>query len=278
MHERMCGTTFIYPGKTLEAGMEFARKFDFHAVDVGIGGINGHMLPTDAARDPIRVAHQVKKAADQHGLELHECFSLNFGPPINDPDPLVQQRTKELFGGLCRFAREAGFEGVMLIPGPVHPQIGQKRSLELAADAFADLLPIAVEHRLRLDVEADCASCAHTPDAAEELCQRVPGLHLALDYSHFIYHGFRHEQIERLDRYAGHVHIRQASTHRIVEDVDAGALDLPRLIQHLRQTDYCGRFCVEYLSCQEADECGVDVARETERMVDELSGCLQASG
>jgi sugar phosphate isomerase/epimerase len=154
MHERMCGTTFIYPGKTLEAGMEFARKFDFHAVDVGIGGINGHMLPTDAARDPIRVAHQVKKAADQHGLELHECFSLNFGPPINDPDPLVQQRTKELFGGLCRFAREAGFEGVMLIPGPVHPQIGQKRSLELAADAFADLLPIAIEHRLRLDVEA----------------------------------------------------------------------------------------------------------------------------
>jgi sugar phosphate isomerase/epimerase len=141
---------------------------------------------------------------------------------------------------------------------------------------LSDLLPIALERQLRLDVEADCASCASTPGAAEELCQRVCGLHLALDYSHFIYHGFSHEQIERLDFYAGHVHVRQASPGRIVEYSDRGAMDLSRLIGHLKQIGYPGRFCVEYLSCREAEECGVDVATETARMIAELDRCLRA--
>jgi len=276
MHQRICGSTFIYPGRSLDDGMLTAKRFGFDTVDVGIGGINGHIYSVDAAEDPARMAERVRTAAECAGLRLHECFSLNFGPPMNDPSQVVRRQTRQRFAGLCRFARTAGFEGIMLIPGPVHPTLGRQRSLDLAVKGLSELSEIAAEHHLRLDVEADCDSCASTPEAAEEVCQRVSGIRLALDYSHFIYRGFTHDQIERLDRFAGYVHVRQASPGRIVEFAERGTIDLARLLRHLNELGYRGRFGVEYLSCREADDCGVDVARETPRMIRILEDLLTA--
>jgi sugar phosphate isomerase/epimerase len=166
----------------------------------------------------------------------------------------------------------------MLIPGPIHAELGRQRSLDLAADALVGLLETAREHGVRVDVEADCDSCARTPAEAEQLCERVPGLRLALDYSHFIFHGYTHDQIERLDRFAGHVHVRQASPGRIVEHADRGLIDVPRLIASLTRDGYRGLFAVEYLSCREADECGADVAAETRKMVGIMEGLLAEGG
>lgn len=263
LHPRIVGTTFMYPGMSLEEGLENAARFGFTTVDVGIGGRNGHISPVEAARESKKWAAAVRQAVEIRNMAVHECFTLNFGPPINHPDQATRRETQCLFGGLAQFARNAGFASIMLIPGPVHQNLGRQGSLDLAVLALTPLVDIAAECGVFLHVEADSDSCANTPQAAEELCSRVPGLKLTLDYTHFIFTGHVQHEMECLHRFAGHVHVRQASVGRIVDHVNSGDIDFGRVFHSLESFGYDGRFGVEYLACSEADECGIDVALET---------------
>jgi sugar phosphate isomerase/epimerase len=207
----------------------------------------------------------------------NECFTLNFGPPINDPDGATRKETRIHFAGLARFAANAGFHSLLLLPGPVHPHLGAQRSLDLAVEAFKPLVELAGAQGVRLHVETDCESCAKTPQAAAELCERVPGLKLTLDYSHFIFLGHTQEEVECLHRYTAHVHVRQAAPGMIVEHVDRGSIDYGRAVRSLADSGYMGLFAVEYLACREADEAGVNVAVETWRMAAALDEILSST-
>ena len=276
MHPRIAGCSFIYPKKSLEEGIRQAAEFGFRTVDVGVGGANGHLSPRDAAREPEARAADVRRAAERHAVRLNECFSLNFGRPINDPDPEARAETQRLFAGLLVFAKEAGFRSVLLLPGPVHAPLGPRRSFDLAVEGLTPLADAAAVRGMALHVETDCDSCAATPEAAEELCVRVPGISLTLDYSHFIFHGHAQEEVERLHRYAAHLHVRQASRGRIVEAVEKGTIDYGRVLRGLEQAGYRGLFCVEYLHLPELDAWGIDAAAETRRMAAELDREIKA--
>lgn len=278
MNTRIIGSTFVYPHRTLEEGLQTARNFGFRIVDVGVGGSNGHIDPVQVAQKPEHTAEQFRSTLQRFGMVPNECFTLNFGPPINSLDPPTRFASRALFSGLAKFAQAAGFKSILLIPGPIHEKLGQEKSLNLAIEALQPLVEIADSHDVSLHVEADCESCARTPEAAEELCTRVPGLKLTLDYSHFIFLGFSRREVERLHPFTGHVHARQASAGRIVELVESGAIDYARVLQSLDEYNYDGLYCVEYLSCEETDECGVDVAIETPKMITELERLLDNAG
>jgi sugar phosphate isomerase/epimerase len=219
MNSRLAGCTFIRPRQSLEEGLRTAVSFGFKSVDVGIGGLHGHISPIEAAAQPDELGERVRLAAENAGVALNECFTLNFGYPLNDPAAARQQETRAHFAGLAKFAKKAGFASIMLLPGPVHPRLGASRSLDLAVEAFKPLVDLAAKHGIALHVETDCDSCANAPETAAELCRRVPNLKLTLDYSHFISRGYLQEEIEPLHRYAGHVHVRQASRDHIVTRV-----------------------------------------------------------
>ena len=275
-HARLSGCSFVYPGQTLDEGLRLAKSFGFCGVDAGIGGLHGHVSPREAASDPERYADQVRSAAAREDLVLDECFTLNFGPPVNDPAAATREETGRLFDGLACFASEAGFRSVMLLPGPIHPALGPQRSLDLAVEAFKPLVEVALLRGIPLHVEADCESCARTPAAAEELCTRVPGLRLTLDYSHYLMLGHTQQEIMPLNRYAGHVHVRQAAKGRIVETVRGGGLDFRLILRDLARLNYNGSFAIEYLACKEAEACGADIKAETRAMAEELEGLLTA--
>jgi sugar phosphate isomerase/epimerase len=179
----------------------------------------------------------------------------------------VREETRRLFPGLARFAAQAGFRSVMLLPGPIHSDLGRQRSLDLAVEGLTPLAEIAARNGVRLHLEADCDSCAHAPEGAEELCDRVPGIALTLDYSHFIFQGHAQREVERLHRLAGHLHVRQAAPGRIVESVAHGTIDYDRMLRGLKAAGYKGFFTVEYLHLEELDGWGIDVVEETRRMI-----------
>lgn len=276
MHPRIAGCSFIYPNKPLEEGIRQAAELGFRTVDVGVGGANGHLSPRAAAQEPEAMASDARRAAERHGVRLNECFTLNFGRPINDPDPEPRAETRRLFTGFAAFAKEAGCRSILLLPGPIHAQLGPQRSLDLAVEGLTPLADAAASHGVALHVETDCDSCAASPAAAEELCVRVPGISLTLDYSHFIFHGHAQQEVERLHRYAGHLHVRQASRGRIVDSVEKGTIDYGRVLRGLEQAGYRGLFCVEYLHVPGVDAWGIDVIAETRRMAAELDRRLSA--
>jgi sugar phosphate isomerase/epimerase len=228
--------------------LEWVRRRGFHHADVAIGGANAHASPIEVAGNPGSFAHQVCEAARGLGLHLNECFVLNFGWPINSPDAARRDETARLFPGLCRFAAAAGFASILLIPGPVHPQLGPEKSLELSVAALGELATMAAAYGVRLHVEADADSCANTPQSAEELCRRTGNLYLTLDYSHFICQGIEAARIERLHPHARHLHIRQAAPGRLVAPVEDGTIDFGRVLRQLEASGYRGLYCIEYLN------------------------------
>src|SRR5262245_35415302 len=117
MHQRLAGCSFVFPGRSLEDGIRQVAVQGFRWVDVGIGGVNGHLSPIEAARNPEIWASAVGEVAARHGVRLAECFTVNFGWPINDPDPDARKETQTLFSGLAAFAQAAGFRSILLLPG-----------------------------------------------------------------------------------------------------------------------------------------------------------------
>jgi sugar phosphate isomerase/epimerase len=205
----------------------------------------------------------VIREAGRLGVQPNECFLLNFGWPINSPDAERRQRTHELFPGVCRFASAIGCKSILVIPGPVLTDQSKERSLELSAGALQNLAAIAGDFSLHLNAEADIDSCASTPEAAEELCKRVPGLGLTLDYSHFVCQGIEPARIERLHRFTRHLHVRQAAPGQIATEIDDGVIDFSAVLRQLESTGYSGLYCVEYLALTPGEDAGCCAEQRT---------------
>ena len=272
---RLAGCSFIHPQLTLAQGLEIIRRLGFINVDIGVGGGNAHYDPTQVAESPEKFAAEVCSELEASGLTANECFTLNFGPPLNSPDESERNQTHDRFVGLCRFAQLAGFRSILLIPGPIHPELGQQASLDLSIAACTDLVPIATAHGVLLNIEADCDSCAHTPEAAAELCRRVSGLGLTLDYSHFICQGIPAERVEQLHQYTRNIHIRQAAPDQIVTDVDKGTIDYADVVQKLEASGYTGLYCIEYLTLGAAARASSPSESRTIAMMNEMQQHLQ---
>jgi sugar phosphate isomerase/epimerase len=202
----------------------------------------------EVALHPESFARQVLEKTGRLGLQPNECFVLNFGWAINSPDLAQRRETARLFPGLCRFAAAAHFASILLIPGPVHSELGPEKSLDLSVAALGDLAEIAADHGLRLHMEADVDSCANTPELADDLCRRTKNLFLTLDYSHFICQGIDPARVERLHPHTRHLHIRQATPGRLVAPADAETIDFGRVLSQLEASGYRGLYCIEYLN------------------------------
>ena len=274
MNDRLCGCTFIHAGRSLEAGMASAVAFGFRTVDIAAGSTQAHWPVAQVIAEPQRVAEQVRSAAHKFDLRVNECLTLDLGPPINHPDRAVRRQTAAQFPALARFAAAAGLRSVLLIPGPVHDQVGAARSLDLAVEALGELAAIATDHGVRLHVEADCDSCANTPELALQLCQRTPGIRLTLDYSHFVYLGIDQRQVDALLAHAGHVHIRQAAADRIIAPAAEPTIDFARIVRCLDELRYNGLFCIEYLQIEALAHLGIDCDHETRMMIDLMERIL----
>jgi sugar phosphate isomerase/epimerase len=274
IESRLCGCSFIHPNPTLRAGLELAKSLGFQNVDIAAGGANAHFDIVEVAQHPVRFADEVRRESEALELQINECFALNFGAPINTPNAAMQKRTRELFRGLCDFAARAGFKSIMLIAGPTHETLGREYSQLQAATALQELVKIAGENDLLLNLEADCDSCVSTPEAARELCERVPSLGLTLDHSHFICQGIAPERIEMLYPLARHVHVRQSAPQCIVAPVEEGAVDFQDVLQKLKQCGYEGLFCVEYLALTPDENAAREAEERTRAMKKQIRNFL----
>lgn len=248
MKDRLCGCSFIHPQRSLKQGLETIQRLGFSTVDIGVGGGNAHYDAVVVAQQPQAFADEVRHETEKLQLEPNECFLLNFGAPLNTPIQEERARTLELFTGLTQGVKAAGFKSILVIAGPTYTELGQAASLELSALALTDLVKVCGDNNLQLNLEADSESCAHTPEAAAQLCRSVPGLGLTLDYSHFICQGIAAERVAVLHPYTRHIHIRQAAPGQIVAEVDEGTIDFSQVTSQLERSGYNGLYCIEYLS------------------------------
>lgn len=268
------GCSFSFGPKPLREALQLVKNLGFEIVDLGICPGNTQIHPVVAATEPERYAAEVNELLQEFNLRPEECFVLDFGQPINDPNDSMRQRTRNLFRGIARFASLTTCRSIMLIPGIVHPEIGPEQSFDLAVRELRELVKMGQDAGVQLNIEPCEPSVAEDPRDAARLCEKVPGLGLTLDYSHFIDPGYDQASIEPLHQFTTHFHARQAAAGKRVEAVDKGTIDFKRVITSLRHQNYNGVIAVEYVDCEVTRKCGVDVMKETVKMKNQLTELL----
>ena len=211
-----------------------------------------------AAGSPVPIANLFHLFGDS----LHE---RNLALP---PDP---QNLSDLKAALA-FAKAAGAPSVFILPGMINP--GQSRSDALAASAES-LRPMVAAGQgagIAILVEPHVQGILESPELTEELLQKVPGLGIVLDPSHFVVFGYQQADIEALAGHAGHVHLRQAKPGQLQAKMDEGTVNFASFFGALRAANYDGWCSIEYEHDSFMNSLFDDVLTETVRMRDVFRG------
>lgn len=241
-----CMTFSVGPGSLAET-LETIRRLGLECIDLATGSLGQQQVDRlKAATEPREQAAWVRKELVKFGMDVSEVFVLNFGDPINHPDLASRERTRELFEGIATFSREIGAESIMMIPGPVHEEIGAEESFRLSVEELRALRDMSAAQGLQLNIEPHYPSLAQSPDGTIRLCEAVPGLKLTLDYSHFVAQGYDQGAVEPLHAYASHFHARQAKQGNRNAPRAEGTIDFHRLVNKLQADRWEGTICLEY--------------------------------
>lgn len=212
-------------------------ELEFSKVDVAIHERGPHLRPSEVAQDValaaqcIRIGPSLSPAA----------FNLEFETP--DPETYRQQ-----LHAICRLAR---MSAVTLLTIPAAPV---DTSLDQEVERLQGLLDLTDAEGLVLTVETRIGTLAETPRGAVELCQRVPGLGLTLDPSHFHAGPHQGKPFDLVIPYVRHVHFRD--TGRTPEEfqvrVGQGDIEYGRIVGQLARQHYDRLLTVEITDIPDA--------------------------
>ena len=254
VHVGCCSFSFGWLG--LVDALALVRSLGFDRVDVSAAGPGAQVNQLAAAANRERMAATVREALGRAGLAPCELFLCGIwvdgrGVVPNDPDRAAREAMLEQFARLCRFARLAGFDSVMGVPGRPQPALAPQAALELSADTLGRMVAIATDEGVRLDVEPHVGSIVQEPRRALRLAREVPGLFYTLDYAHFIGQGFGQADVAPLLAHAGHMHAKPARPGYMKCGVEHSAIEFAPIFRALRRLDWDGTITMECIGSLE---------------------------
>jgi sugar phosphate isomerase/epimerase len=232
------------------------------------------ITPWEIAQDPAGARAKIDALRERHGLSPADYF-FTFGEGfldhcVNDPDPEVRRANREVFREVVPFCRDVGFSHITTLPGVIWDGLGPERSLEIAAEALNELVPISLDAGIPMGIEPHLESVVESIDRTQRLVEAVDGLTLTLDYTHFVAQGIPQEEVDVLAQHASHFHARQGAPGRLQTGMKDGTLDYQKIIQKLREVGYDGFLTVEF-AYQEWKGCNqTDTIAETIQMTNLL--------
>jgi sugar phosphate isomerase/epimerase len=187
---------------------------------------------------------------------------------LNDPDPGIREGNREQIKRLAEFCYESGILAMMVLPGMMVPGQSAADMRKCSLDALYEYYEIAQAAQVGLMFEPHVSSTYETPGSALALAREMPGVGIALDYSHFVCQGYTVAEIEPLIPYATHVHMRQAKPGFLQTKLEDGTIHFPMMLDKLRENGYARYLSVEYVHQNYVGADNVDVLTETIKMRD----------
>jgi sugar phosphate isomerase/epimerase len=126
--------------------------------------------------------------------------------------------------------------------------------LDAEVKRLAALLQLAQAEGIVLTVATRMGTLTEDPDTCVELCERVPGLGLTLDPSHFIAGPHQGKHIDQVYPYVRHVHLRDTgrSHGQFQVRVGQGEIEYGRIIAQLSRHHYNRLLSVDILDVADA--------------------------
>jgi sugar phosphate isomerase/epimerase len=184
-------STLCFGKYPFERALQTIAELGFSKVDVALHEVGPHLKPSEVAADVHTAAGRLRL-----GPGLMPCaFSVADGAP----GTAAQEAH---LAAVCRLAR------LTSVPTVTVAAASAGTGLDAEARRLKDLCAVAAKEGVMLTVATLTGTLTETPEGAVELCQRVPGLGLTLDPSHYVAGPNQGASWDTVYPYVRHVHLR----------------------------------------------------------------------
>jgi sugar phosphate isomerase/epimerase len=215
-----CSTSCFtrYP---LDRALRLMAEMEFSKLEVVLDENGPHLRPSEVLADVTRAAQRIRI-----GPSLSPAA---FALEVDDPDT-----AGELLRGVCRLARSTLVSLVTVAAAPVGTPV------EGEAKRLKGLLRLAEAEGVVLSVATRMGTLTEIPEVAVELCQRLPGLGLTLDPSHFIAGSHQGAPFDAVYPYVRHVCLRDTGRGpgQFQVRVGQGEVEYGRIVTQLARFHY----------------------------------------
>jgi sugar phosphate isomerase/epimerase len=215
-------STLCFARHPLERALRIIGELEFSKLDVAIHEKGPHLKPSEVAADVALAAQRIRI-----GPSLTPAA---FSVEIEAEGEEYQRQLR----AVCRLAR---MSTVSIITIPAAPAAA---AVHAEAKRLAPLVHLALAEGIVLTVPTRIGTLTESPDAAAELCDRVPGLGLTLDPSHYIAGPHQGKSFEQVFPFVRHVHLRDTGRgpEQFQVRVGQGEVEYGRIVAHLSRYNY----------------------------------------
>lgn len=216
-------STLCFARHPLERALRIIAELEFSKLDVAIQEHGPHLKPSEVAADTVLAAQRIRI-----GPSLSPAaFSLDIDAP-------TEAEYRRQLQAVCKLARLSTVTVLALPAAPVGTGIDAevKRLRALVKQVEAEGLVLTVFTRT--------GTLTETPAVAAELCDRVPGLGLTLDPSHYINGPHQGGPFDELFPFVRHVHLRDTgkAPGKLQVRVGQGEVEYGRIVSQLQRHRY----------------------------------------
>ncbi len=210
-------STLCFGKYPFERALQTIAELGFNKVDVAIHEAGPHLRPSEVAADVPTTAARLRL-----GPGLAPCaFSLAADDPAH-------------FAAVCRLARLTSVPVVTIAAAPAGT------GLDAEAGRLKKLGAVAGGEGVMLTVATLGGTLTETPEGAVELCQRVPGLGLTLDPSHYVAGPHAGTSWDTVYPYVRHVHLRDTGCgpNQFQVRIGQGEVEYGKIVSMLARYHY----------------------------------------
>lgn len=216
-------STLSFACLPLERALRLMAELEFSKVDIAITEHGSHLKPSEVVDDiaaaglRIRIGPSLSPAA----------FSVEFGTAD------AEQQLRQL-KAICRLARHA------TVPLITIPAASNGSGLDDEVHRLRNLVQLVETEGLILAVPTHTGTLTEFPSVARELCERVPGLGLTLDPSHYVNGPHQGGSYDEIFPYVRHVQLRDTgkAPGKFQVRVGQGEIEYGRIISQLQRYRY----------------------------------------
>jgi sugar phosphate isomerase/epimerase len=215
-------STLCFGRYPLEDALRVIAELHFSKCDVAVHEHGRQLRPSQVAADVPAAASRLR-----HGPGLTVvAFSLEI-------DAAGEEHHRQ-FHAVCRLARVAAVPLVTIRPAALDVP------LEAEVQRLQKLLAIADGEGILLTVSTVVGTHTQTPDLAAGLCEKVRGLGLTLDPSHFTAGPHQGKNYDQVFPYVRHVHLRDTGRgpNQFQVRVGQGEVEYGRIVSQLSRYRY----------------------------------------
>ena len=216
-------STLCFARLPLERALRLMAELEFGKVDVAIHENGTHLKPSEVVNDIAEAALRIRI-----GPALTPAsFSIEFD--VKSDDEYLRQ-----LKAICRLAR------MTTVPLLSIPAAANTANLDDEVKRLRSLVHLVETEGLILSVPTRIGTLTELPSTARELCERVPGLGLTLDPSHYVNGPHQGGAYDEIFPYIRHVQLRDSgkAPGKFQVRVGQGEIEYGRIISQLQRCRY----------------------------------------